>query len=149
MASNQSIADRIKSFGTMLAGAEANASDLASQAEHTGELRLSMDGTQEALARQGHYKRLAQEASRDLDQWLARGMEAYWRLRLGVQSQYGPRSEMMAEFGLQPLRPAAKPASKPPKPPVESVKNESANKKPSDTGANPSQTATPKTDSST
>lgn len=149
MASNTSIADRIKSYGTMLAGAEANASDLASQAEHANELKLSLEGTQEALARQARYKRLAQEATRDLDRWLARGLDAYWRLRLGVQSHYGPRSEMMAEFGLQPLRPAAKPAAKPEKPPVESVNNESANKKPSDTGANPSQTATPKTDSST
>jgi hypothetical protein len=98
---------------TLLVAAEANADEPG-----VNDLRLQLEsdsgGAREAQSRRARHRSLAQEASRDLDRYLAAAREGYSRLRHLLIGRYGLRSEKLAEFGLQPLRPAQRPKETPP-----------------------------------
>jgi len=130
-----SIADYQKSFAAMLAGAEANDGSLAGTEEFRGGLSAAAQDVQVALNRQNSLKGQAQQATRDLEEALDRGKQMYSRLRNGVYMYFGQHAEKLAEFGLQPRRPALK--AKPVLPEIA---------KPFQPGPNPVETAAPETD---
>ncbi|MEA2560846.1 MAG: hypothetical protein QOH06_2350 [Acidobacteriota bacterium] len=133
-----SIADYQKSFAAMLAGAEANADELAGTEEVRGGLTAAALDVQVALNRQNSLKGQAQQATRDLEDALDRGKQMYSRLRSGVYMHFGQQAEKLAEFGLHPRRPPAK---------VKPVLPEIA--KPFQPGPNPVETAVSETDGTT
>ena len=47
---------------------------------------------------------MAQQATRDLEKAMADTRELITRLRNGIRTKYGLRSEKMTEFGMQPRR---------------------------------------------
>jgi hypothetical protein len=130
-----SIADYQKSFAAMLAGADANEGSLIGTEEFQGGLSAAAQDVQLALNRQNSLNGQAQQATRDLEEALDRGRRMYSRLRNGVYMYFGQQAEKLAEFGLQPRRPA--PKAKPVLPEVT---------KPSEPGPNPVETAAPETD---
>lgn len=103
-------------------------------------LGLDVMGAREAQARRNVSKAAAQQASRDLDAYLASARKSYSRLRSVLQGIFGKDSEMMVKFGFQPLRPTQ---PQPSKPPVEVGEME----KPPETGQSPTQAADSQTDS--
>jgi hypothetical protein len=108
--------------------------------DHLEPLRAQLEtervGLVEATHRQSALKTEAQNASRAIEEHLLRGSDMATRLRDAVRAHYGRAAEDLNDFGIQPRR--ARPAS---------VKAKS--KKPSETGPNPNQTATPETDGTT
>lgn len=120
--------DFLNACDTLIAAATANA-DKPGVTELRVQLEANTDGVKEAQARRALHKALAQQASRDLDLYLATARQLYSRLRHVLIGLFGLRAEKLAEFGLQPLRPAQKPTTNPP-----------------ETSANPSQAAASETD---
>jgi hypothetical protein len=115
---------------TLLVAAEANAEEPGVE-DLRLQLKSDSEGAREAQSRRARHKWLAQQASRDLDQYLASARLVYSRLRHVLIGRYGLRSEKLAEFGLQPLRPAQKAKETPP-----------------EIGRTPTQAATPETQES-
>lgn len=138
MSNVTSIADYQKSFGLMLSGATANAADLAGTEAVQAGLADAVEEILDAQDRQKQFKAQAQQATRDLEDALARGKEMYSRLRAGVVMHYTATSEKLVEFGLQPRRAAVRVKTKPPTP-------EDGKPTPG-TGPNPIRTAVPETD---
>jgi len=66
-------------------------------------------GAKEALFRRNSHRGQQQQASRDLDRFLVMVKGLSERLRFIVKGRFGPAAEKLAEFGLMPRRPAAKP----------------------------------------
>ena len=124
-------ADHLKRWDVILVAAEANAGEPGFE-----DLRFQLDAAfgaaRGALAQQALLRSQLQQATRDLDDFMANGKEAYSRLRRVVKGRYGLRSEKLAEFGLQPLRPAQR----------------AIKEKPPESGQTPTQAATPATESS-
>ena len=135
---NTSIADYQTSFGLMLTGASANAADLAGTEAVQAGLADAVAEILEAQARQQLFKSQSQQATRDLEDALARGKALYSRLRAGIVMHYTATSEKLVEFGLQPRRAAVRVKTKPPTP-------EDGKPTPG-TGPNPIRTAVPETD---
>jgi hypothetical protein len=113
--------------------------DLAFLEEKRSKLATERAGLQGALNRQSTAKALFHQATRDLEDHLARGNAAAIELHDSIRGHYGRTGEKLNDFRLQPRRPRR---STPKPPPVEI-------KKPSEPGPTPVQTATPATDAST
>jgi len=99
----------------MLAGAKKHEEEPGVQ-ELLFQFEVAFTATKEAKAeRAGHWAK-AQQSSRDYDQGYTTTMDYYSRLRRIFQAKYGTRAEILAEFGLIPLRPAQKAKSTPQSP---------------------------------
>jgi len=133
---NESQADHLKRWDLALAAAEANAKEPG-----IDDLRLELGeasaGVKDTLARQASLKFQLQDATRALEDFMARGRKAFSRLRLVVKGRYGRESEKLAEYGMQPFRAAPRPS--------ESKSKE----KPPVKGQSPTQAANSPTESST
>lgn len=96
----------------------ANQADLAFLTDQTVELTTVLEGAEGAKNRQDQFKGMVQQATRDLEAFLTRGQELLTRVRNGIRTRYGLKSEKLAEFGMQPRRPPLrkKKEEKPPEP---------------------------------
>lgn len=83
---------------------EVNAGELAYLAEPRTQLVFNMEGAKAASIRQAAFKAQFQQATRDLEVFLRTGGDFATRIRNGIRTQYGMKSEKLAEFGLQPFR---------------------------------------------
>ncbi|HEX5717910.1 MAG TPA: hypothetical protein VF179_17255 [Thermoanaerobaculia bacterium] len=101
-----SYGDFLNACDALLAAALVNAGEAAD------ELRLQLEtdtaGAKDAQARRNAYKAQAQQASRDLDGFIASARVVYSRLRHMLIALFGLRAEKLVEFGIQPLRPVPK-----------------------------------------
>ena len=101
-------------------------------------------GARDAQARRNVSKAAAQQASRDLDAYLASARRGYSRLKAVLQGVFGKDAEKMVEFGFQPFRPSL---LLPKKPPVEEMREGEKMEKPPENGQSPTQAAHSQTDS--
>jgi hypothetical protein len=127
----------IKNGERLLSTIEANAGELAYLDPQRQRLAAMIEGTKDALYRQGTFKGQSQQATRDMEAFVLEGRELVTRLRNGVRSQYGTKTEKLVEFGLQPRRPrrakAAKaPETAPPSPTSPALKADSSQEGTSD-----------------
>jgi hypothetical protein len=98
----------------LLVTVQANNGDLG----HLEETRLQLAGSMEVArvvsVRQDTVKALFQQATRDLEKAMADTQELITRLRNGIRTKYGLRSEKLTEFGMHPRRdPVRKAKTKP------------------------------------
>lgn len=94
----------------LLVTVQANSADLAHLEETRLQLAGAMDVAKAASVRQDAAKALVQQATRDLEKAMAETRELITRLRNGIRTKYGLRSEKMTEFGMSPRRaPVRKP----------------------------------------
>lgn len=94
----------------LLVTVQANSADLAHLEETRLELAGAMDVAKAASVRQDTVRSLFQQSTRDLEKAMADTRELITRLRNGIRTKYGLRSEKMTEFGMQPRRaPVRKP----------------------------------------
>ncbi len=132
--------DFLNACDALLAAAAINGGEAAN------ELRLQLEtdtaGARDAQARRNGHRAQAQQASRDLEAFLASARVTYSRLRHMLIALFGLRSEKLVEFGIQPLRPVqkAKVKDEPLPPPVEMRKSPME-------GQSPSQAANSQTES--
>ena len=100
----------------LLVSVQANSADLAHLEETRLQLGSSMDVAKTVSIRQDAAKALVQQSTRDLEKAMADTQELVTRLRNGVRTQYGLRSEKLTEFGMQPRRAPVRKAKQKPAP---------------------------------
>jgi hypothetical protein len=100
----------------LLATVQANSADLAHLEETRLQLATSIGVARAVSIRQDTAKALVQQATRDLEKSMADTQELVTRLRNGVRTQYGLRSEKLTEFGMQPRRAPVRKAKEKPAP---------------------------------
>lgn len=88
----------------LLVTVETNQTALSFLEPQRSQLASVLDRAKDASVRQDAFKAQFQQATRDLEKALSEGGDLATRLRNGIRTQYGLRSEKLAEFGLQPRR---------------------------------------------
>jgi hypothetical protein len=118
---NQSFADLVTDWEKLLATATANKDDLQFLDGYRQQLATELAGAKDANLRQSAARAETQQATRDLEGSLKRGHDLVDKLRFGIKSRYGKRSEKLTEFGLKVFRGGGKKKSTtetpPPSPP--------------------------------
>ena len=99
-----SFADRMRHWENLIATVSTNQPELAGLADLSEQLEAEMEAAKDANVRQAASKAAKQQASRDLEGSLFRGTDLAYRLRTGIQTQYGFRSEKLTEFGMRVTR---------------------------------------------
>ena len=110
---DQAQADHLARWDTALAAGTINDTEPGT-ADLLVQLGAAAAGAKNCLARRATMKYQQQENSRELDEFMAAGKEAFSRLALVVKGRYGRSAEKLAEWGLQPFRPAQKSKLEPP-----------------------------------
>jgi hypothetical protein len=100
----------------LLVTVQANGADLAHLDEARLQLAVSMEVAKAVSVRQDTVRSLFQQATRDLDKAMADTQELVTRLRNGIRTKYGLRSEKLTEFGMQPRRAPVRKAKQKPAP---------------------------------
>jgi hypothetical protein len=95
---------------------QANSADLAHLEDTRLQLAASMEVAKTVSVRQDAAKALVQQATRDLEKAMSDTQELVTRLRNGIRTKYGLRSEKMTEFGMQPRRTPVRKAKEKPAP---------------------------------
>lgn len=88
----------------LLVSIEANKVDLGHLEEQRSLLAKAVEEAKAASIRQDSFKAQVQQATRDMEKSVADAQELITRLRNGVRTKYGLRSEKLVEFALQPRR---------------------------------------------
>jgi predicted RNA-binding Zn ribbon-like protein len=96
----------------LLVSIEANKTDLAHLEEQRSELSKAIEGAKAASVQQDAFRAQFQQSTRDMEKFMSDVRELTTRLRNGVRTKYGLRSEKLAEFGMQPRRAPAKSRAK-------------------------------------
>ena len=103
---------RLQQFSAAM---EANKDELPHLEVHRVQLVTHLTQAQDAVKQQAAFRASKQESSRQLRTSLSESERVANVLRVAVIQHFGPRSEKLAEFGLQPFRGRkAKPAPEEP-----------------------------------
>ena len=105
----------------LLVTVQANSADLAHLEETRLQLATTMDAARAASVHQDTVRALFQQSTRDLEKTMADARELITRLRNGIRTKYGLRSEKMTEFGMQPRRVPVRKAKQKPAPVAQPV----------------------------
>ena len=100
----KSHADLVTHFENLTTSVAANKEDLAHLQDLGTQLAAETVGAKASLVRQSTQKAEVQQTTQDLQGFIARGTDLATRLRTGVRSKYGNRSEKLTEFEVRPLR---------------------------------------------
>ena len=105
---NQPIPAIEKDWDTLVITTEANKEDLGFLESLRTDLTTELGGLREASIRQKTFKAQVQQATRDIEGHLSRGVDLANRLRNGLRMSYGIKGEKLTEFGMKPRRSRAK-----------------------------------------
>ena len=100
----QSFAGKMDDWERLLAAVTANQDALLFLSAYKQQLEVEMAGARLASIRQAATQAEAQQASRDLEGFIERGQDLATRIRAGIKTRYGSRSEKLKEFGLKVFR---------------------------------------------
>lgn len=114
---NNSLGERRKHWKGLVAGSKANATELEVVRGYTTRLDELIPLTEQASTRQLLAQAEFQQSTRDQEVLVEEARELANRIRSGVRTIYGVRSEKLVEFGLKPQRKRARLKSR--KKPVE------------------------------
>ncbi|HEX3527698.1 MAG TPA: hypothetical protein VH988_11570 [Thermoanaerobaculia bacterium] len=110
-----SFADIVTDWEQLLSKVTANTTDLSFLEDSHATLTTVLQSAKDASARQSTFRAQFQQATRDLEDNLAKGRDLATRLRNGVRTRYGLKAEKLTDFNLRPRRPGQK-AKKTPTP---------------------------------
>lgn len=99
-----SIPDFTDDWQQLLGAYVANASELQSVESLSQELTTTLAELQELGVQEKASRSERQQFTKRRQEAMARGKELASRLRAGVKSVYGPKSEKLVEFGVKPFR---------------------------------------------
>jgi hypothetical protein len=99
-----SFADIATDWQGLLVSVANNKDDLPGLEPYRAQLEVELEGARAASIRQAAAQSEAQQATRDLEGFLQRGKDLADRMRTGIVSKYGRRSEKLAEFRIKPFR---------------------------------------------
>jgi hypothetical protein len=106
-----SLSTLLNAWDRLLTGVAAHPGDLQCVEACRVQLALELADIRDLLARRAALRAEMNQSTRALRVLLARGTELAARVRAGVRSQYGTRSEKLLEFGMKTVR-RRKPAGK-------------------------------------
>jgi hypothetical protein len=95
---------KIEDWGHLQERLTANAADLAHLEVLRTQLGTVMEQARQMAASQAAQRAAKQQASKSLKSAIIEGDRLASLLRAAVKQHYGPRSEKVAEFGVQPFR---------------------------------------------
>jgi hypothetical protein len=101
---NRSFAKVITVWEKLLATVNTNKDDLQFIEEYRQQLEAAVQGAKSANIRQAAAQAEAQQATRDLEEFLKRGHDLEDHVRFGIKTRYGKRNEKLKEFGLKVFR---------------------------------------------
>ncbi len=101
---NTSFADVVTEWEKLLTAVTANQADLQHLEVYRAELEVELGKAKIANSRQSALQAEVQQMTRDVEAAIATGRDLATRIRTGVRSKYGGRSEKLTEFGLRPFR---------------------------------------------
>lgn len=102
---NEAQADHLKRWDMALAAGVANAEEPGVD-DLRVQLQTAADGARSKIARRNLLKYQLQQTSRELREIMSTGKAVFSRLVHVVKGRYGPESEKVVEWGIQPRRPA-------------------------------------------
>jgi hypothetical protein len=97
-------AEHMTEWDSLLVTVAANAAELGYLEEFRAQLAVALQGAREASTRQATFRAQVQQASRDLEEFMAQGRDAATRLRNGIRVRYGLKNEKLVEFRMKPRR---------------------------------------------
>jgi hypothetical protein len=116
--SKDSYAQTLTGWEELLAAIEANKSDLSPVDPYSVQLEAELSDLKAALARRSALRAELLQTTKNIRCYVALGKDLTIRIRGWIRSQYGHRSEKLAEFGIKPHRkrrpPRARPVSEAP-----------------------------------
>lgn len=101
-------ADIVTDWETLLKRVASNAADLPNIDLYSAPLAQLLDTAKNSLALSKAHRATKQEGTQDFKALVREGKDAATKLRAAVKAHFGPRSERLLEFGIQPLRPRKK-----------------------------------------
>ena len=104
MGSETTYKGKIEDWGNLQERLTANAADLAHLEVLRTQLGTVMEQARQIAASQAAQRAAKQTASQSLKAAITEGDRLASLLRAAVKQHYGPRSEKVAEFGVQPFR---------------------------------------------
>jgi hypothetical protein len=115
------VADLVKEGNRLVGTVRANAASLPQLQLAVDTLEALLSSIEELVIQQGTLQASKQEVSGQLRATLDNGLRHLTFVRKGVRAQFGPRSEKLIEFGIQPFRSRSRRTEtvKPPVPVVE------------------------------
>ncbi|HEX2643791.1 MAG TPA: hypothetical protein VHU81_12430 [Thermoanaerobaculia bacterium] len=115
------LADFVKEGNRLVGAVRANAASLPHLQVPVETLEALLSSLDELVIQQGTLQANKQEVSGQIRATLDDGLRHLTFVRKGVRAQFGPRSERLVEFGLQPFRGRSRRTEtvKPPVPVVE------------------------------
>ena len=99
-----SYADVVTDWEQLGGSIATNSTDLPNLEAHRVELLGLLVQVRALTVQQGIHKANFQQASKELQELMARGRKLATFLRAGIKQRYGNRSEKLVEFRVQPLR---------------------------------------------
>lgn len=99
-----SYADIIRDWEQLLTSARENTETLPSIEIHRLALEQHLEATKATKARQDSHTASRQQATQDLRTMITLGRELAIRLRGAIRADVGPKSELLVQYGLVPLR---------------------------------------------
>jgi len=99
-----SYADVVTDWEQLGSSLATNVTDLPNLEAYRVELVGLLERFRALTVQQGIHKANFQQASKDLQEVIARGRKLATFLRAGIKHRYGNRSEKLVEFRVQPLR---------------------------------------------
>jgi hypothetical protein len=100
----EGVSNTLNRWDRLLAGVAAHPEDLQCVEACRVQLALELSDIQSLRARQAALRAEMRQSVRALKVLLVRGTELAARIRAGVRSQYGTRSDKLLEFGMNPVR---------------------------------------------
>ncbi len=104
MANESTYKGKIEDWGYLQERLAANATDLAHLEVPRAQLGTVMEQARQMAASQAAQRAAKQQASKSLKSAILEGDRLASLLRAAVKQHYGPASEKVAEFGVQPFR---------------------------------------------
>jgi len=111
--SDNSLAGILSDWDGLLAAVEANREDLPHVEPCRVQLEASLMDLRALHARRATLQAELRRSTRDLRDLVAGGRDLAARVRYGVRSRYGFRSDKLTEFGIRPSRKGRSPRGRP------------------------------------
>jgi hypothetical protein len=101
---NATFPEETTDWGQLATTVDVNKADLAHLEPQRARLAVVRESAIAAKIRQEANRALLQQSTRDLEAFMKEGRDLATRLRNGVRTQYGLKSEKLTEFGMKPRR---------------------------------------------
>ena len=108
---SQAFPNETGSWGQMAVTVDVNKVDLAHLEPQRARLAVVSESAKATKVKQEALKAQVQQTTRDLEGLMKEGRDLFSRLRFGVRTQYGLKSEKLTEFGMKPRRKQQKKAT--------------------------------------